>query len=208
MKETKAEHLSDALAALRRGDVIVFPTETLYGLGADALNVSAVAKVFQLKGRDSSNPFPVLVSNRSMLNSLVADIPPLAEKLIARFWPGPLTIVIPARKDIPRALMNSAGNIGVRISSHPLANELVSLFGHPLTATSANPSREPAARTVEKAKEYFTGTIDIFIDGGELTSNAGSTVAEVTGNRLRVIREGKIGKYNLEQATGKGVILE
>ncbi|HLN88399.1 MAG TPA: Sua5/YciO/YrdC/YwlC family protein, partial [Candidatus Limnocylindrales bacterium] len=102
MNEIRAENLSDAVTALRGGDVIVFPTETLYGLGADALNFTAVEKVFQLKGRDPSQPFPVLVSDRSMLESLVGQIVPLAEKLMARFWPGPLTLVLPARPDIPK----------------------------------------------------------------------------------------------------------
>jgi len=90
-KEPRAEHIAEAVAALRRGEVIVFPTETLYGLGADALNSIAVEKVFRLKGRDSKNPIPALVADREMLFSLVASIPPLAEKLISRFWPGPLT---------------------------------------------------------------------------------------------------------------------
>ena len=98
VKETRAETLSAAVAALQRGDVIVFPTETLYGLGADALDSAAVEKVFRLKDRDPDNPIPVLVSRpRAMLRILVAEVPPLAERLIARFWPGPLTLVLPAR---------------------------------------------------------------------------------------------------------------
>ena len=203
-----AEKLSDAVAALGRGDVIVFPTETLYGLGADALNFTAVEKVFRLKGRDPNNPFPVLVSDRSMLDMLVVKISPLAEKLIARFWPGPLTLVLPGRHDLPRPLMNPAGGIGVRISSQPIATELVRLLGRPITATSANPSGQPGARTVAQARDYFSGKIDIFIDGGELTSPTGSTVAEIIGDKLRIIRAGAIGNGELEKVIGKGVILK
>ena len=200
--------MSEAVAALRRGEVIVYPTETFYGLGADVQNFSAVEKVFQLKGRDPNNPFPVLVSERSMLDSLVAEIPPLAAKLIARFWPGPLTLVLPARKDIPRALVNSDGGIGVRISSQPLAIELVKALGRPLTATSANPSGKPGAQTIAQARDYFSGMVEIFVDGGELASQTGSTVAEVINDKLRIIREGEIGRDKLELAVGKGVILE
>lgn len=208
MKETKADNLAAAVAALSRGDVIVFPTETLYGLGADALNFTAVEKVFQLKGRDPNNPFPVLVSDRAMLNSLVENISPLAEKLMERFWPGPLTLVMPARADIPRPLVNATGGIGVRISSQPIASEIVRMLGRPLTATSANPSGQPPARTMAQARDYFSGKIKILIDGGEMISKTGSTVAAVAGNKITILRAGEIVKSELEMALGKGVEVE
>ena len=198
--------LTNALAALKRGEVIVFPTETLYGLGADALNFSAVENIFQLKGRDPDNPFPVLVADRAMLDSLVAKVSPLAEKLMAHFWPGPLTLVLPARDDMPRPLVNRQGGIGVRLSSQPIATELVRLLGHPLTATSANPSGRPGAHTVLQAKNYFSAKITIYVDGGELTSPTGSTVAAVQKNKLRIIRAGEINREALEVVVGKGVI--
>jgi len=204
VNEAKAENISDAVLALSQGDVIVFPTETLYGLGADALNFTAVEKVFQLKGRNPSNPFPVLVSDRSMLMSLVAEIPLLAEKLIAHFWPGPLTIILPARDSIPPPLINSTRGIGVRISSQPIATEIIRMLGRPLTATSANPSGQPGARTIKQARDYFSGKIKNFVDGGELTSKLGSTVAEVMGDRIRIIRAGEIDKDQLEEVIGKG----
>lgn len=206
MEPNHKENLSDALAALQRGEVIVFPTETLYGLGADALNFSAVEQVFQLKGRDANNPFPVLISDRAMLDSLVAAIPPLAEKLIARFWPGPLTLVLPARADIPRPLVNRRGGIGVRLSSQPIATELVRLLGRPLTATSANPSGQPGAHTVAQARNYFTGKIAIYVDGGELTSPTGSTVAAVEKDKLKIIRAGDVSLQALAALLGPGVI--
>ena len=198
--------MTNALAALKRGEAIVFPTETLYGLGADALNFSAVENIFQLKGRDPDNPFPVLVADRVMLDILVAEITPLAEKLMAHFWPGPLTLVLPARDDMPRPLVNRQGGIGVRLSSQPVATELVRLLGHPLTATSANPSGQPGAHTVLQAKNYFSAKITIYVDGGELTSPTGSTVAAVEKNKLRIIRAGEINREALEVVVGKGVI--
>ena len=206
-KEPRAENIGDAVAALRRGEVIVFPTETLYGLGADALDFTAVEKIFQLKGRDSGQPIPALVADREMLDSLVAEVSPLAEKLIECFWPGPLTIVLPGRKNIPLPMMNATGGVGVRISSQLSAIELVKKLGRPLTATSANPTGKPAARTVREAKNYFAGRIDIFVDGGELTSKSGSTVVEIKGNSLTIIREGEIGRSKLERVLGKGRIL-
>ncbi len=205
MNEVRAEYLTDAVGALSRGDVIVFPTETLYGLGADALNFSAVERVFQLKGRQPNQPFPVLVSDRAMLESLVRQIVPLAENLMARFWPGPLTLVLPARHGIPPPLVNSSGGIGVRLSSQPIAQEIVKRLGRPLTATSANPSGQPGAQTIAQAKEYFSGKIDIFIDGGALTSCTGSTVATVEGKKVKIIRAGEIAKSEIEMALGRGV---
>ncbi|MGZ8435334.1 MAG: L-threonylcarbamoyladenylate synthase [Candidatus Binatia bacterium] len=206
MEPNREENLASALATLKRGEAIVFPTETLYGLGADALNFSAVENIFQLKGRDLDNPFPVLVADRVMLDSLVATVSPLAEKLMAHFWPGPLTLVLPARDGIPRPLVNRQGGIGVRLSSQPIAAELVRLLGHPLTATSANPSGQPGAHTVLEAKNYFSAKITIYVDGGELTSPTGSTVAAVEKDKLRIIRAGEISREALELVVGKGVI--
>jgi L-threonylcarbamoyladenylate synthase len=207
VNETRVDNIVNAVAALRAGALIVFPTETLYGVGADALNFAAVEKVFQLKGRDSSNPFPVIVSDRVMLDWLVAEISPLAEKLMAHFWPGPLTLVLPARADIPPRLVNATGGIGVRISSQLIATKIVTALGRPLTATSANPSGQAGAQTIAQAKDYFSGKIDIFVDGGELPSITGSTVAEVTASKVKIIRAGEIAKRELEKVVGKGSIV-
>lgn len=206
-KEPRVEVISAAVAALQRGEVIAFPTETLYGLGADALNSAAVDKVFQLKGRDAANPIPVLISDRGMLGALASDMPPLAEKLIEHFWPGPLTIIFPARLDIPRPLVNAAGGVGIRVTSQPIAGVLIKALGRPLTATSANPSGRPPARTAQEAKEYFSGQVVIFIDGGKLTSQSGSTVVEPVGDSLRIIRAGDVARSQLENVLGAERIL-
>jgi L-threonylcarbamoyladenylate synthase len=196
------ENLASAVAALRRGHVIVFPTETLYGLGADALNEAAVEKVFQLKGRDSGNPIPVLVANEKMLQILVTKIPTVARKLMERYWPGPLTLVLPGRKNIPKYLCNSSGGVAVRISSQPLATLLVNGLGRPLTATSANPSSKEPARTLQEAERYFAGRVELFVNGGTLTSKSGSTVVEVIEDRVRIIRQGEIGASELQRFLG------
>ena len=207
MSEISQARIAPAVAALKRGEVIVYPTETLYGLGADALDVAAVEKVFRLKGRNPDNPIPVLVADREMLKALVAEVPALAEKLIASFWPGPLTLVLPARKAVSRSLLNSSGGIGVRISSEPVATGLVRALGRPLTATSANPSGLPPARTVQQAKNYFAGAIDLFIDAGKLISRTGSTVVEIRANAINIIRAGEIGKSELQCAVGESEVV-
>jgi L-threonylcarbamoyladenylate synthase len=199
-----SDDLSIALAFLQRGEVIVFPTETLYGLGADALNRDAVEKVFRLKGRDPVNPVPVLVADLTMLQCLVPTVPALAKNLIGNFWPGPLTLVLAAREDLPKPLVNSNGGVGVRISSQPIAARLLELLGRPLTATSVNPSGREPARTIAEAKNYFTGAVSVFLDGGTLSSQRGSTVVEVTGKFVKIIRYGEIAAAELERVVGAG----
>jgi L-threonylcarbamoyladenylate synthase len=207
MPEIARPGTATIVAALKRGEVIVFPTETLYGLGARALDEAAVDLVFRLKGRQPNTPIPVLVSDQAMLDQLVSTIPPLAKKLMERFWPGPLSLVLPARADIPKPLLNPSGGVAVRISSQPVAMELVRALGEPLTATSANPSGAEPARTVAEARRYFSRKIEVFVDGGTLTSETGSTVAEVEGDKLKIIRAGDITTSALETVLGRGNIL-
>jgi L-threonylcarbamoyladenylate synthase len=199
VKEKSAETFSAALAALKRGAVIVFPTETFYGLGADALNVDAVEGVVSLKGRNPDSPIAVIIADEEMLPQIASEISPVAQKLIRRFWPGPLTLVLPAKPGLPAALLNRDGKIGVRVSSHPLAARLSRELGRPLTATSANPSGKEPARTIEQARDYFGDRIEIFLDAGALAGKSGSTVAEVNGDQIKIIREGEISSKELEK---------
>jgi L-threonylcarbamoyladenylate synthase len=194
-----AEDFAEALAALRRGGVVVFPTETFYGLAADALESAAVERVVALKGRTAGSPIAVIIADRAMLSEIAADVSPLAEKLIARFWPGPLTLVLPAKKNLPAPLLNVEGKIGVRVSSHPVATWLTHGLGRPITATSANPTGQEAARTVSEARKYFADRIDIYLDGGTLTAQNPSTVVEMIGDRLRILREGAIRSEALRE---------
>jgi L-threonylcarbamoyladenylate synthase len=199
VKEKSADTFSAALKALKRGEVIVFPTETFYGLGAGALNVDAVERVVSLKGRNPDSPIAVIIADEEMLPQITSEISPVAQKLIHRFWPGPLTLVLPAKPGLPAALLNRDGKIGVRISSHPLAARLSRELGRPLTATSANPSGKEPARTIEQARAYFGDRIEIFLDAGALAGKSGSTVAEVNGDQIKIIREGEISSKELEE---------
>lgn len=199
---SSGEAFSRAIDALRRGEVIVFPTETFYGLGADAFDAAAVERVVALKGRKPESPVSIIVAEKRMLEEVIEVIPPLAQRLIDHYWPGPLTLVLPGRKWLPGALLNSEGEVGVRISSHPLAARLVREFGHPLTATSANPSGKEPARTIEEAGSYFLGRLQIFLDAGRLAGTKGSTVVAVRDNQMITIREGEISSQELKAAVG------
>lgn len=201
-KSGAAEAFSQAIEALKRGEVIVFPTETFYGLGADAFNVVAVERVFSVKGRNPDYPIPIIIADREMLKGVVAEIPPKAKRLMDRFWPGPLTLILPAKKGLPAALLNRSGGVGVRVSSHPLATQLTRELGRPLTATSANPSARKPVRTIEEALLYFSDKLRVFLEGGTLEGRKGSTVLEVVQDRIRTIREGEIDSRELEKALG------
>ena len=200
-KVDKAENLlAEGLAALYHGQVIGFPTETFYGLAADALSTRAVGRVVRLKGRPANSPIPVIVADPKMLLRVVTAIPPMAQSLIDQFWPGPLTLVLPGGPGLPKPLLNSRGGVGVRVSSHPMAQRLVSDFGRPITATSANPSGKNAARTAQEVRGYFGTSLPVILDGGVLHGKKGSTVLEVDKDQLRVIREGEIALAALQKA--------
>jgi L-threonylcarbamoyladenylate synthase len=200
VKSATVDPVPRAVEALRRGEVVVFATETFYGLGADALDAAAVERVVSLKGRQAESPIAVIIADRDMLRQIVPAISPLADRLIERFWPGPLTLVLPARRGLPAPLLNRDGAIGVRVSSHPLAKRLSRELGRPLTATSANPSGKEPARTVEEARIYFSGKINVFLDGGRLGAERGSTVVAILPGEVRVIREGAIAAAEIRGA--------
>jgi L-threonylcarbamoyladenylate synthase len=182
--------LAVAVRTLAQGGVVVYPTETLYGLGVDASNPAALHRLVALKGREPGKPILVLVGDMTMLAALVDDIPPAAHRLMRRFWPGPLTVVLRARADVSPVLTGGSGTIGVRLSSHPTARTLPLQLGRPVTAPSANPRGQPPPRTVAEARRYFGRTVDHYVDGG-LVQGIPSTVVDARG-ALRVIRHGAV----------------
>ena len=174
-----------ALAALRAGQAIVFPTETFYGVGVDAMNPRALDRLFELKGRDPDKPVALIAADLEMVARIVKEFPPAARRLAREFWPGPLTMVLPARPEVSPALTNREGGVGIRISPHPIALELTRRLGSPLTATSANRAGEPPARTLTAAWEAFGIAIAAYVDGGTLTGSLPSTVITFEGGRIR-----------------------
>ena len=191
--------LDDAVAALVAGDVVVFPTETVYGLGADACSAAAVERLVEVRGREAGKPILVLVTELEMAARVAAEMPPAARRLAARFWPGPLTLVVPARAGLPAPLTAGSGTVGVRIPSHRLALSLIARFGRPVTAPSANPPGAEPARRLEAARAYFGDRVRVYVDGGELAGGA-STVAAVDGDDVRVLRAGAIDAARLRAA--------
>ena len=188
------------LNAFKRGGIIAYPTETFYGLGVDPFNETAIKRLFELKGRDSDKPISILVKDTKMLLTVVEEIPPLAEKLIKRFWPGPLTIVFKAKKTISLALTANTGKIGVRISGNQIAQKLLETIDSPITTTSANPSGKKSPVTASEVIGYFGDKIDLILDGGMLYGKLGSTIVDVTEGDLKVIRQGEISVEQLQDS--------
>lgn len=180
------------LDVFKTGGIIAYPTDTFYGLGVDPFNESAIKKLFALKGRSFDKPVSILVKDKNMLLSVVEEIPPAAERLIKKFWPGPLTIIFKAKKTIPSVLTGSTGKIGVRISGNPITQKLLEIIDSPITTTSANPSGKKSPVTAKKVKDYFGDKIDLIIDDSVLSGKLGSTIVDVTERELKVIREGEI----------------
>lgn len=181
--------LEAAVAALRRGEVVAYPTETFYGLGVDALDAMALERLRGLKGR-GEKAISVLIEGDAMLARLCAEVPPRAVALMRRHWPGALTIALPARDGLPPALL-SDGCVAVRQSSHPLARALVAALGGPLTTTSANPAGAPPA-TGPEAVRAALGDACRILDGGPTAGGAPSTLIRIRGESLEVLRRGAI----------------
>jgi L-threonylcarbamoyladenylate synthase len=181
--------LARAALIVRGGGLVVYPTETLYGLGAAALDDAAVERLLEVKGRGTDQPVPVLVADRTMLLRLVQELSSLAEALIARHWPGPLTLVLPARPNLPRALVNARGGVGVRISADPVAAALVREVGGPLTATSANRKGETPPSFADQVSLDGVG---LALDAGERSQLASTVVELLPGREPRILRQGAI----------------
>jgi L-threonylcarbamoyladenylate synthase len=181
-----------AARLLRDGRLVALPTETFYGLGANALDPDAVARVFRAKARPADLPLLVLVDSTAMLRTVAADISPRAERLMARHWPGALTLVLPARPELPPALTAGTRTIGVRLSSHPVARALVRAAGLPLTAPSANRHGAESPHTAAEVAASLGDAVDLIVDGGPTLGGLASTVLDVTGPRPRVVRAGAV----------------
>lgn len=191
-EQPEPELVRQAVSLIQQGGVAAYPTETFYGLGVAVTNDQAIKRLFDVKRRDYGNPVAVIVSDREMLTTIVDEIPEKALVLMEIFWPGPLTILFNTNKKISRRLTTNTGRIGIRVSSHPVAAALVKALGEPLTTTSANLSGFPPSLSPRHLKSYFGEKLDLIVDAGELAPSRGSTVVDVTEEKLAVIREGVI----------------
>jgi L-threonylcarbamoyladenylate synthase len=186
------------LSFLRSGGVIAFPTDTAYGLGADPFNDHAVRRIFELKGRPETKPILLLVNSIAMARS-IAILSKRALALAKRFWPGPLTMILPAREAVPELVTAGTGTIGIRWPNAAFALRLLDALNHPITATSANRSGTPASVTAGEVCAQFGDTIDVVVDGGVLPARGGSTLLDLTVTPARILREGPIAEAELSE---------
>jgi len=191
--------LTRAAEILANGGIIAYPTETFYGLGADATNEKAIQKIFAVKGRNFKNPISLIIGQAEDINHLVQDVPKTAQNLMAAFWPGALTIVFPAANNVSPLLTAGSGKIGLRVSSHPIARGIVQKLKRPITATSANLSGAPECTRASEVAKQIGDKIDAIVDLGSTPGTAGSTIIDVTCNPPLILREGTISRKKIEK---------
>lgn len=189
--------ISEAAEIIRRGGLVAFPTETVYGLGANALDAAAVAKIYELKGRPPTSPLIVHVSSIDMARGIAADWPPVAEELAEKWWPGPLTLVVPKRSVLPDVVTAGLRTVGIRMPDHALALELIEQAGVPLAAPSANRFGGLSPTTAAHVREIFGDAVEV-LDGGPCKVGIESTVVAVENGALKLLRPGMISLGELE----------
>lgn len=201
--ESDPNAVRDAAAILRRGRLLGIPTETVYGLGADALNKDAVSRIFLAKGRPQDNPLIIHVPDASWLESYCRDVPPAAYQLAERFWPGPLTMILPRRDIVPLQTTGGLETVGVRCPNHPVTLAIIEAAGVPIAAPSGNTSGRPSPTTAAHMIEDMDGRIDGIVDGGPCTVGVESTIIDLTVTPPRLLRPGGLPLESLRQVLGE-----
>jgi L-threonylcarbamoyladenylate synthase len=191
--------LTRAAEIIARGGIIAYPTETFYGLGADATNEKAIQKIFAIKGRNFKNPISLIIGQTDDICPLVQDVPQTAKKLMAEFWPGALTIVFQAADIVSPLLTAGRGKIGLRVSSHPGAQGIIQKLKRPLTATSANLTGAPECVNASDVALQLGDKIDAIVDLGQTTGDQSSTIIDVTCDPPVILREGAISRKTIEK---------
>jgi L-threonylcarbamoyladenylate synthase len=182
--------ITTAQAIIAKGGLIVFPTDTLYGLACDYRNINAIQKIYEAKGRSAAKALPVLIANLPQLTLLSQNFSLLAQRLIEEYWPGPLTLILPKLENLP-AILTPYPGLAVRMPAHPFALELLSKTG-PLAVTSANLSDHPNPLDAQGVLDQLIGKVDLLLDGGALTASPGSTIVDCTTDHVKLIRQGVI----------------
>jgi L-threonylcarbamoyladenylate synthase len=195
-----------AVKLLADGAVVAIPTETVYGLAADALDADAVDRIFAAKGRPATNPLIVHVADAAMARSLAASWPQAAERITASLWPGPVTVVVPRGPGIPDAVTAGGPTVALRCPEHPLTRRLIATLGRPLAAPSANRSLQLSPTTAGHVLEGLGNRIDLILDGGPCGRGIESTVVDCTTDPPRILRPGPIGRAELEAVLGEAVL--
>jgi L-threonylcarbamoyladenylate synthase len=211
MAEILSTHTPELFAAavkraaelLRAGEVVALPTETVYGLAANALDAHAVAKIFQIKGRPANNPIIVHVAGIEMAGSCVKDFPAIAEKLSRAFWPGPLTMVLPRAEKVPQIVTAGGATVGIRWPGHPFIQAVIRECGFPLAAPSANLSERVSPTNAEHVRQQLGGKIPLIVDGGQSQVGIESTVLDLTVSPPTILRPGMIHAESLAAVYGE-----
>jgi len=184
--------LEEALALLRAGDLVAFPTDTVYGLGADPLQAEAVAGLYRAKGRPAERPIPLLLAEVSQMEVVAREVSAAARELAASFWPGPLSLVLPARREVPSIVTAGGDTVALRMPAHEVPLRLIAAFGRPLAVTSANLSGEPAPLTAEDVLGQLRGRLPLVVDGAACPGGQPSTVLSLAEEPPRVLRAGPV----------------
>lgn len=195
--------LKDGAEILRNGGTVTFPTETVYGLGANALDEKAVKKIFEAKGRPADNPLIIHITKYDDIKDIVLEIPKKAEKLISKFWPGPLTLIFKKSSIVPKIVTGGLDTVAIRMPAHPIAKLLIELAGVPVAAPSANLSGKPSPTKEKHVKDDVMGRVDAIICGGDADVGVESTVLDITSDIPMILRPGGVTKEELEKVIGK-----
>jgi L-threonylcarbamoyladenylate synthase len=197
----KTSSLIVALELLQQGQLVAFPTDTVYGLAADLHNPQAIQQLYEVKGRDAAKAIAVLVGSPQALEQIAAKMSPIAQRLAQHFWPGPVTLVMPAHPSLPPEL-SPLPTVGVRMPDHKDALALLNLTG-PLAVTSANLSGAPSSVSAKEVFEQIGEVVPLILDGGKTPGGLSSTVVDCTTDEIRILREGPVSQAELEAALGK-----
>ena len=192
-----------AAKLIRKGEVIAFPTETVYGLGGNALDPSSVSKIYKIKGRPSDNPLIVHIADMKTFSSLVSEIPPDASRIISKFWPGPITLVLKKSRILPEITTGGLNTVAVRMPKNNVALELIKESRFPIAAPSANISGKPSPTNATHVKDDLNGKIKLILDGGSTEIGIESTVIDMTQRTPVILRPGGISKESIEDEIGK-----
>ncbi|MGB9595436.1 MAG: L-threonylcarbamoyladenylate synthase, partial [Candidatus Poribacteria bacterium] len=193
------QDIEKAVDVLKSGGLVAFPTDTVYGIGADCFNKGAVERIFDVKGRDLRKPLQILIADKNDLNCITENRSQILNRLADKFMPGPLTIVITTKKDFPRWGTCGLNTVGVRMPANTLTLQMIKAFGKPISATSANLSGLSDPKDADEVLKYFDGKIDLLLDGGPTIDNVPSTVLDITVNPPKILRQGALSEEELRK---------